>query len=364
MKYLDEFRDKNVVKSIIPRIRKIAQDVNDVKFMEVCGTHTMAIARFGIKQFLPENIDLISGPGCPVCVTPNYFLDHAIAIARLPNVIITTFGDMMRVPGSSSSLEKEKAAGRDIRVVYSTTDALRLAQKSPEKHIVFLGVGFETTVPTIAASIIMAKNNNLKNFSVLCAHKTMPRPMEILASANDVQLDGYICPAHVTAIAGAKIYQFLAEKYGKACVVAGFEPVDILQGILLLLEQHRDKNPIVENQYNRVATWEGNIEAQNMINEVMQPCDAEWRGIGWIPESGLEIRPEYQEFDAANHFKVEIEHTKENPGCICGQVMKGVSKPIECKLFGKVCTPESPVGACMVSSEGTCAAYYRYAREI
>ena len=362
MKYLEEFRNKEIVRKLIHRIEALAKGMQHVKLMEVCGTHTMAIARFGIRHLLPENVELISGPGCPVCVTPNHYLDHAIALSRLPEIIVTTFGDMMRVPGSTSSLEREKAAGRQVQVVYSTLDALQMAEKNPQNQVVFLGVGFETTVPTIAASIVMAEQKGIKNFSVLCAHKTMPRPMEVLASGEEVRLDGFICPAHVTAIIGAGAYQFLAEKYDKACAVSGFEPVDIVHGISLLLEQIRQGNPRVDNEYGRVATWEGNREAQQIIRRVFQPCDAEWRGIGWIPGSGLEIRPEYQDYDAAYRFTVEVEPTRENPGCICGEVMKGVSKPFECKLFGKICTPENPVGACMVSSEGTCAAFYKYDR--
>ncbi len=362
MKYLEEFRNRDIVKTLVMRIADVARDMDRVKFMEVCGTHTMSIARFGIRRLLPENVELISGPGCPVCVTPNHYLDHAIAIGRLPDIILTTFGDMMRVPGSSSSLEKEKAAGQDIRIVYSTLDALDIAERNPEKEVVFLGVGFETTVPTIAASILMAAREGRNNYSVLCSHKTMPRPMEILAGGDDVLLDGFLCPAHVTAIIGAQAYGFLAEKYRKACVVAGFEPVDILQGILLLLEQVRDRNPHVDNEYSRIATWEGNLDAQKIIADVFEPGDAEWRGIGLIPESGLKIRQEFAGFDAASKFDVTVEPTREHPGCICGQVMKGTRKPTECKLFGKVCTPENPVGSCMVSSEGTCAAYYRFDR--
>ncbi len=362
MKYLEEFRNKDIVRKLIKRIEGIAEGMRHVKLMEVCGTHTMAIARFGIRRLLPENVELISGPGCPVCVTPNHYLDHAIALSRLPEVIITTFGDMIRVPGSTSSLEREKAAGHQVRVVYSTLDALQIAEKNPDKQVVFLGVGFETTVPTIAASILMAKQKGIENYSVLCSHKTMPKPMEVLASGEEVLLDGFICPAHVTAIIGAGAYQFLADKYGKACAVSGFEPVDILQGISLMLEQIRRGTPRVDNQYSRVATWEGNREAQQIIGQVFEPCDAEWRGIGWIPGSGLQIRQEYSRYDAAHRFSVQVEPTRENPGCICGEVMKGVSKPFDCKLFGKVCTPENPVGACMVSSEGTCAAYYKYDR--
>lgn len=362
MKYLEEFRNKDLVKNLVKQIHRINDRVGDITLMEVCGTHTMSIARFGIRHLLPGNIKLISGPGCPVCVTPNHYLDHAIAIGRLAEVAITTFGDMMRVPGSTSSLEKEKAAGRDIRVVYSALDAVRIAERNPEKQVVFLGVGFETTVPTIAGAILTARQKNITNFSVLSAHKTMPGPMEVLAGGEDVQLDGFICPAHVTAIIGAQSYQFLAQKYGKCCVVAGFEPVDILQGILLLIRQQIDKNPHVDNQYSRVATWEGNREAQKIISKVFQACDAEWRGIGVIGGSGLGIRKQYHAFDAARRLPVEIEPTRENKGCICGQVMKGVSKPPECKLFATVCTPDNPVGSCMVSSEGTCAAFYRYER--
>ncbi len=362
MKYLDEFRNQEIVQRLVAGIKDTAASLAGAKLMEVCGTHTMSIARFGLRKLLPPNIELISGPGCPVCVTPNRYLDHAIAIGRLPEVILTTFGDMIRVPGSSSSLEQEKAAGRDIRVVYSTTDALHIARENPGKQVVFLGVGFETTIPTVAASVKMAKAQGIANYSVLTAHKTMPGPMEVLAGGDEVQLDGFICPAHVTAIIGAASYRFLAEKYRKACVVAGFEPVDILQGILLLLKQIREGNPRVENQYSRVATWEGNRQAQQLIAETLQPCDADWRGIGRIPGSGLELKTAFRAFDARDRFTVAVEPTRENRGCICGQVMKGVKKPPECKLFGKVCTPEYPVGSCMVSSEGSCAAYYRYER--
>ncbi len=362
MKYVDDFRDSHLAKGLLDKIKEYTIDMKPVKLMEVCGTHTMSIARFGIRRLLPEKIELISGPGCPVCVTPNRYLDHAIAIGRLKDVIITTFGDMVRVPGSSSSLEKERASGSNVKVVYSTMDALQIAQENPGKNVVFLGVGFETTAPTIAASIATAKDRGIGNFSVLCAHKTMPGPMELLASGEEVLLDGFICPAHVTAIIGAKSYVPLADNYGKACVVAGFEPVDILQGIYLLVKQVREKNPHVDNGYTRVATWEGNEDALNLMKKVFEPCDSEWRGIGTIPGSGLKIRSSYADQDAALRFDVKVEPTRENKGCICGAVMKGVRKPTECKLFGKVCTPENPVGSCMVSSEGTCAAYYKYDR--
>jgi hydrogenase expression/formation protein HypD len=360
MKYLEEFRNKDIVKHLTDDIWQISKEMSPVKFMEVCGTHTMSIARFGLRHLLPKNVELISGPGCPVCVTSNSFLDHAIALSRLPNITITTFGDLMRVPGSTSSLEREKAEGQNIEVVYSTLDALQIAEQNPNEQVIFLGIGFETTVPTIAAAVILAKQKNTKNFSVLCAHKTMPKPMEILASEKNVALDGFICPAHVTAIIGTKAYHFLAEKYHKACAVTGFEPVDIMQGILLLLKQCKNNTKQVDNQYARVATFEGNSEALKIIKEVFRPCDAEWRGIGNIPGSGLMFKSVYKKFDASDRFKVEVEIKRDHPGCICGKVMTGTHRPYDCKLFGSICTPENPVGACMVSSEGTCAAYYKY----
>jgi hydrogenase expression/formation protein HypD len=362
MKYLAEFRNKGIVKKLVQKIWEISENLPKIKLMEVCGTHTMSIARFGIRRLLPENVELISGPGCPVCVTPNHYLDHAVALGRLPEVILCTFGDMMRVPGSSSSLEKEKADGRDIRVVYSTLDALEIAKENPGKQIVFLGVGFETTVPTVAAVVLMADQQKYNNFTVLCAHKTMPKPMELLASDKNMEIEGFICPAHVTAIIGVNAYRFLAEKYRKACAVTGFEPIDILQGILLLLQQVKDHHPRVDNQYSRVATPKGNLEALGIIQKIFRPADAEWRGIGVIPGSGLQLKPEYDNYNASSRFSIRIEPTREHAGCICGQIMTGVRKPFDCKLFAKVCSPENPIGSCMVSSEGTCAAYYKYDR--
>ncbi len=360
MKYLTEFRDERLAKMFAERIAARAKGLDTLKFMEVCGSHTMAIARYGIRRMLPENIDLISGPGCPVCVTPNRYLDHAIALGRQPEIILTTFGDMLRVPGSTSSLEKERAGGSDIRIVYSTMDAVAIAQKNPDKQIVFLGVGFETTAPTIAASVVQADKLGLDNFLVLCAHKTMPRPMEAIAGGRKVPLDGFICPAHVSTIIGSEPYSFLAEKYGKYCVIAGFEPLDILEAVDMLLGQVGSGVPKVEIQYSRVATANGNPAALKLMDEVFQVCDAEWRGIGTIPESGLCLNDRYARFDAAKKIQVEIEPTIEETGCICGDVMQGLAKPPECPLFGTVCTPESPVGACMVSSEGSCAASYKY----
>jgi hydrogenase expression/formation protein HypD len=369
MKYLDEYRDAEIGKKLIRRIQLKAAKLNLVKIMEVCGTHTMAIARYGLRKVLPENIQLISGPGCPVCVTPNHFLDKAIALARQRDVIMATFGDMMRVPGSSSSLEKERAAGFDIRIVYSTLDALEIALKNDKKKVIFLGVGFETTIPTVAASIIKTEQLKLNNYFVLAAHKTMPVPMEMLAAgdqksvpARKMKLDGFICPAHVSAIIGSKPYTVLAEKYRKACVIAGFEPLDILEGIDMILDQIIKNEPKVEIQYSRVVQAEGNPVALKIIFNVFETCDSEWRGIGIIPKSGLKLRDKYSKFDADKIFDVKVEPARENKGCLCGKVMQGIVTPLDCKLFAKVCTPENPIGACMVSSEGTCAAWYKYER--
>jgi hydrogenase expression/formation protein HypD len=364
MKYINEFRDPALVQGLLKKINDLANGLTDLKLMEVCGTHTMAISRYGIRKLLPGNIQLISGPGCPVCVTPNAYLDKAIALSRLDDVIITTFGDMMRVPGSTSSLEKEKALGADIRIVYSTMDALKIAQNNREKKIVFLGVGFETTAPTVAASIIAAINTKINNFFVLCAHKTMPKPMERLASSHQVQVAGFICPAHVSTIIGADPYRPIAQRYKKACVIAGFEPLDILESIVMLLRQIKKGEIKVEIQYTRVATPQGNLKAQQLLDEVFIPCDTEWRGLGTIAGSGLRIADHYAPFDGDRVFSIQVEPTKEAKGCICGEVMQGIQEPTACQLFGSSCTPDNPIGACMVSSEGTCAAWYKYERDI
>ncbi len=364
MKYLTEFRDERLASMFAGRIAEKAADLPPLKFMEVCGSHTMAIARYGIRRMLPDNIELISGPGCPVCVTPNQYLDHAIALGRLKDTILATFGDMLRVPGSSSSLEKERANGSDIRMVYSTMDAVEIAIRNPAKKVIFLGVGFETTAPTIAASVVHAQQKGLENYFVLCAHKTMPKPMDAIAGGRKVLLDGFICPAHVSTIIGSHPYEFLAEKYGKYCVIAGFEPLDILEAVDMLVTQAVLKSPKVEIQYSRVATAEGNPAALRLMADVFEVYDAEWRGIGKIPGSGLRLNNRFSRFDAAIQFKVDVEPTIEETGCICGEVMQGLAKPPECPLFGTACTPENPVGACMVSSEGSCAASYKYEQTV
>jgi hydrogenase expression/formation protein HypD len=355
MKYVDEFRDRGLIDREASAIR--AASYGSHSFMEVCGTHTMSIFRFGLRRLIPGSIRLLSGPGCPVCVTPNGYLDKAIAIARIRRVIVTTFGDMFRVPGSRSTLELERTGGCDIRTVYSTTDSLDIARKNPGREVVFLGVGFETTAPTVAQSIMAAKKERLANYSVLSAHKTMPEALIKLVKSG-VNADGFILPGHVSAVTGTSVYRPLAEVYGKRCVVSGFEPVDIMQSILLLLRQRK---PSVEIQYKRIASPRGNALARSRMYKVFEPCDSVWRGIGKVAASGLKIRREYSDFDADMRFRPKVSAPREDARCRCGDVLKGAISPTQCALFGKGCSPDHPVGACMVSNEGACAAYYRYA---
>ena len=331
-------------------------------FMEVCGTHTMAIHRHGIKKILPTNIRLISGPGCPVCVTANAYIDRAVAYSSLDNVSICTFGDMMRVPGSSSSLDRERARGSDIRIVYSPLDAVSIAEENPDQSVIFLGIGFETTAPTVAAAIQTAQQRKIANFFVSCAHKTMPNAMAALVGDGEIDLDGFICPAHVSTIIGSKPYEFLAQVYSKACVITGFEPIDVLQGLLMLVEQLVSNQPRVEIQYRRVVKVDGNQKALILLDKVFEPCDDVWRGLGKIPNSGLKIRDEFSAHNSEKNIVVKVEKTIEPKGCICGLILQGKKLPSDCKLFAKTCTPQNPIGACMVSSEGTCAAHYKYSR--
>lgn len=363
MKFQDEFRDKELVRNMAANIRRMAKRLTTpVNFMEVCGTHTMSIYQYGLRSLLPENVRLVSGPGCPVCVTPVGYLDQALSCAADPRNIVATFGDMLRVPGSRSSLMEERARGADIRIVYSSLDALALAKNNPDRQVVFLGIGFETTAPTVAASILEAARLGLGNYCVLAAHKTMPLAMEILTADPELNLGGYLCPAHVSTVIGANAYKPLAEKHRIPCVVTGFEPADVMQGIEMLLAQVLAGESRVEIQYSRAVSWEGNPKAQRILELVFEPCDALWRGLGNLPGSGLTIRPELAAFDARKALKLAAAEERENPACRCGEVLKGKRSPLECPLFDKDCTPETPVGACMVSSEGTCAAAHRYGR--
>ncbi len=363
MKFQDEFRDRALVQNMADNIRRMAQRLDaPVNFMEVCGTHTMSIYQYGIRSLLPENVRLVSGPGCPVCVTPTGYVDKALACAADPLNIVATFGDMLRVPGSMSSLMEQRAGGADIRIVYSPLDAVALAKNNPERRVVFLGVGFETTAPTIAVSILEAARLKLKNYCVLASHKTMPVPMDILTGDPELNLKGYLCPAHVSTVIGGAAYRPLVEKYHIPCVVTGFEPADVMQGIEMLLAQTLKKESRVEIQYSRAVTWEGNLKAQTILHQLFEPCDAVWRGLGVLPGSGLAIRADYAEFDAERVMALDVPDAVENPACRCGEVLKGKQTPFQCPLFATICTPESPVGACMVSSEGTCAAAYKYGR--
>jgi len=359
MKYKDEFQKSDLAMGIAGAIKAAPLD-RPVNLMEVCGTHTHAIARFGIRSMLPEKVKLLSGPGCPVCVTPNEYIDHALALAELPDVIISTFGDMFRVPGSYSSLQEIRGKGADIRISYSPADAVEIAKKNPHRKVIFLGVGFETTAPAIAASVIQAKAEAVENFFVLAGFKTLPNALKTLAELPDLNLHGLICPGHLSIVTGTNLYQEIAEKYNIACVVTGFEALDILNGLLMLLKQISSGRAKVENEYSRIVRPEGNMKAMKIMNKVFQPVDSRWRGIGIIPQSGLEFNEEYGEFDASRNFDVEIPPPLHAKGCICGQILTGTKTPLDCPSFGHLCNPENPIGACMVSSEGTCAAYYRY----
>lgn len=354
----NSFKDPVLARGLIKSIQALAPE--HATLMEVCGTHTVAIARNGIRDLMPEGCKLASGPGCPVCVTANRDIDAVIALARVENVILTTFGDMTRVPGSSSSLLKEQAAGRDVRIVYSPLDALSIAQANPDRPVVFVGVGFETTTPLVAMAIKRAAALGLKNFSVYAAHKNMPGALDVLMGDPELKVDALILPGHVSTIIGIEPYRFLAEKYGIPGMITGFEPLDVLQGIAMLMRQLHEGRAEIENAYARGVMAEGNPVALAAIDDVFETCTATWRGLGPIEGSGYRIREQYAQFDALRRFEPEIEETREPRGCRCGDVLRGIMAPNECPLFRTVCSPENPVGPCMVSSEGSCAAYFRY----
>lgn len=358
MKFVDEFRDPRLARSLVERIHQRARQ--PMRLMEFCGGHTHAILRFGIRQALPPTVEMLSGPGCPVCVTAAADLDRAIAMAHVPGVILATFGDMIRVPGSRESLQQAKARGADVRIVYSPLDAVRLAERAPSRPVVFLGVGFETTAPGVAASILDAHARGIGNYYVLCLHKLTPPATRAILDSGEVNLSGILGPGHVTTVIGAKAWEFLPREYGVPVAIAGFEPLDILRGIAMLVEQIAAGEARVDNAYSRSVLPEGNRAALDTMNRVFEVADAEWRGLGTIPASGLRIRAEFAAHDAALAFPVEVQASREPRGCRCGDVLRGVLTPPACPLFRKVCTPESPVGPCMVSAEGACAAYYQF----
>lgn len=361
MRFVDEFRDPGLAKKLLNGIRELTPD-RGINLMEVCGTHTVAIFKHGIKELLPERVNLLSGPGCPVCVTPMETIDRAIALAGLSGIIFATFGDMMKVPGSSLSLEEAKARGRDVRIVYSSLDALEIARENTKKKAIFFGIGFETTSPSIACTILKAKKEGIKNFFILSAHKLIPPAMRAILEAKEVNLAGFLSPGHVSTIIGSKPYEFIPEEFGVPCVIAGFEPLDVLQSIYMLLLQMREERPRVEIQYRRCVKPEGNIKAQKELDKVFEVSDSSWRGLGIIPDSGLRLKKKFSSFDAKKAFDIQIESSSEPKGCLCGEILRGVRSPVECSLFIKKCTPEHPIGPCMVSSEGTCATYYKYYR--
>ncbi len=350
---------KGMAQGLLSKI-KDASSGKPMCFMEVCGTHTMSIFRSGIRKLLPREIRLVSGPGCPVCVTPVGEIDQMIELSLLPGVITATFGDILRVPGSTYNLSEARARGAEIKVVYSPADALEIAENNPDKKVVFLGIGFETTAPSVAATILQAHRNNLKNFMVFSSHKLMPPALDVLLSDPEIDMDGLICPGHVSTIIGARAFEPVAEKFQMPCVVTGFEPLDILQGICMLAQQVSRGENMVENAYRRAVSWDGNRRARKIIETVFKPADARWRGLGTIAGSGLEIRKEFRKFDARRHFGTREKTVPEPKGCQCAQIIKGMALPSSCPMFSRACTPLTPVGPCMVSSEGTCAAYYKY----
>ncbi len=362
LKYIDDYRSAELINQISSKLRATPL-TPPINLMEVCGGHTITIHRYNLYSQLPPNINLISGPGCPVCVTSTEFIDQALQLCRQPKMIITTFGDLMRVPGSDGSLLQAQSQGADIRICYSPADAVRIAAQNQEHQVVFLAIGFETTAPLIAAAILTAQRERITNFSILSALKTMPQVMRALLDVEEIQLDGFICPGHVSAITGLNIYQFIVDEYHRPCVVTGFEPVDLMTAILQLVEMVAHNHPAVVNQYKRVVRPEGNLKAQAIMYSVFEACDSIWRGLGKIPGSGLKLKAEFAQFDAANYFSILNVPARENPACQCGAVLRGVLKPTDCPLFAKICNPSNPQGACMVSSEGTCATYYKYRRK-
>jgi hydrogenase expression/formation protein HypD len=370
VKYIDEFRDGELAQGLARKIAAAVQPGRHYSFMEFCGGHTHAISRYGLSDLLPPNVRMVHGPGCPVCVLPIGRVDMAIDLALNRDVILCTYGDTLRVPASDHlSLLKAKSRGGDIRMVYSTSDALQVARDNPQREVVFFAIGFETTTPPTALAILQARAEALKNFSVLCCHVLTPAAIiAILESGASnpeerVELDGLVGPAHVSTVIGSGPYEFVAERYGKPVVISGFEPLDVMQSILMLVQQVNDGRAVVENEFTRAVTREGNRKAQAVVDQVFELRESfEWRGLGVMPKSALAVRRELAEFDAEVRFKLEYRFVPDNKACECGAILRGVKRPQECKIFGTVCTPENPIGSCMVSSEGACAAHYSYGR--
>lgn len=363
MRFVDEFRDADTAKALAAKIAGLCEPGREYKFMEVCGGHTHTIYKHGIEDYLPEQISLVHGPGCPVCVIPMGRVDDAIHIASQPDVIMTSFGDMMRVPGGDGNFFDSNSEGTNIRMVYSPLDSLKIAKQNPDKHVVFMAIGFETTAPSTAMTLLRAKEEGVDNFSVFCNHVTIIPAIKAILDSPDLRLDGFLGPGHVSTVIGCRPYEFIPGEHGKPIVVAGFEPLDILQSVYQLLKQSSEGRHEVENQYSRVVPWEGNPVALRAISQTMQLRPYfEWRGLGFISHSAMKLREEFAEFDAERIFSMPGVRVADPKACQCGEVLKGVLKPWECKVFGTACTPETPIGTCMVSPEGACAAYYNYGR--
>jgi hydrogenase expression/formation protein HypD len=363
MRFVDEFRAADKARALSARIAALCEPGRRYKFMEVCGGHTHTIYKHGLEDYLPECVELVHGPGCPVCVIPMGRVDDAIAIARRPDVLMTSFGDMMRVPGSGGNFFDSNAEGTNIRMVYSPLDSLKIARENPDLRVVFMAIGFETTAPSTAMTVLRAAEQGIENFSVFCNHVTIVPAIKAILDSPDLRLDGFLGPGHVSTVIGCRPYEFIARDYRKPVVVAGFEPLDILQSVYLLMRQLAEGRAVVENQYARVVPWEGNPVALRAIGAVMglRPY-FEWRGLGFISHSAMRVREEYAAFDAERIFEVPGVRVADPKACQCGEVLKGVLKPWECKVFGTACTPETPIGTCMVSPEGACAAYYNFGR--
>lgn len=360
MKFIDEFRDRELCEILLEKIHQEATGVMTV--MEVCGGHTNAIHRFGIPSLLPATIHLLSGPGCPVCVTGRGYIDNAVLLSKTEGTTVCTYGDLMRVPGSAGTLEEARAGGGSVEIIHSPLQCLDMAISNPGGNFVFLGIGFETTAPACAVSILKAYDSGVTNFFVYSAHKLMPPAMAAVIHAG-VGVDAYLCPGHVSTITGTAMYEPLVTEFGVGCVISGFEPADILQSLLMLIRQSNSDSKVVEIQYTRAVKPEGNIRAQRLMDEVFEPGDSWWRGLGLLPGSGLRIRERYRGHDASAVFSLSDNEPADPPGCMCGEVLKGLARPDMCVLFGSVCTPDDPVGACMVSAEGACQTWYNYAKQ-
>jgi len=361
MKFIDEYRQSDIAFRLAEKIAGMTD--RPLKLMEVCGGHTHTIFKYGIEDLLPPNIEMIHGPGCPVCVIPLGRTDDCISLALQPDVIFTTFGDMMRVPGSSTNLLDAKARGADVRMVYSPLDALKIAKNNPERHVIFLALGFETTSPSTAMTILQAAKDKVENFSVFCNHIMIVPSLKAMLDSPDLRLDGFVGPGHVSTVIGTRCYEFVPAVYGKPLVVTGFEPLDVLQSVYMIVKQIIEGRAEIENQYGRVVERDGNRKALEVLSEVFEARDFfEWRGLGSIPHSGMKLKAKYAAFDAELKFEVPGLRVADPKACQCGEILKGVKKPWECKVFGTACTPETPIGSCMVSSEGACAAYYNFGR--